>query len=393
MAKKRANGEGSISRRKDGRWVGAVTIGINDDGSPKRKFLYGKTQSEVSKKVNALLFQLNQGTYSDNKDFTVSQWLEVWLNEYARHNIKTHTRATYELLIEKHVIPRIGSCLLSKLTVDKIQSFYNEKHKSGRLDGRGGLDPKTIRNIHSMLHSALDQAVKNDLIPKNPTEFVTLPKLEKKGIRYLTPEEQQELIKACRDERLGFSIILTLYTGLRLGELLGLQWRDIDFENNLLSVNRTFNRVKNFDPNKDSKTELVLGTPKSKNSIRTIPLNKLIMGEFHAYKSHQDKEKSDAGEAYQDLDFVFANPIGAPIEPRTYQDFFKRMIKKAQIKDTNFHALRHTFATRALELNLPIKVVSQIMGHANIQITLDTYTHVSTDYMREAMNEMAGLFQ
>lgn len=393
MAKKRANGEGSISKRKDGRWVGVATVSVNEDGSLKRKFIYGKTKAEVAEKLNKLLYQINQCSYGDAPDQTLQQWLKTWLNEYTRHNIKQSTRATYDHFIEKHIVPELGNLSLQKITVNTIQLFYNKKTQEGRLDNKGGLSPKTIRNMHNILHEALDQAVKNDLIPKNPSDYVVIPKMKKKDIRYLTPDEQQSLIAACKGERLGFSIILALYTGLRLGELLGLQWKDIDFEAHTLSVNRTFNRLKSFDINSDSKTELVIGTPKSKNSIRTIPVNKRIISEFKTHKELQDIEKSKAGNAYQDADFVFANPIGEPIEPRTFQDFFKKIIKKSEISDANFHALRHTFATRALELQVPIKVVSQIMGHANIQITLDTYSHVSAEYMREAMNKMASLFE
>jgi integrase len=391
--RKRGNGEGSISKRKDGRWVAVATVSYDDDGKPKRKFLYGKTRTEVAKKLNVLLSDVQNGITSDDSDQTLKTWLGIWFRDYSSRKIKQSTRSSYDMYIHKHIFPEIGNLKISTLTPTVIQRFYNKKIESGRLDGKGGLNPKTLKNIHNMLHAALDQAVKNDIIAKNPCNSVVLPPMKKKEIQVLSVEDQSKLIDACRSERLGFGITLTLHTGLRLGELLGLKWCDVDFENRTLSVNRTLNRLKSFDPNSPAKTEIVIGIPKTKNSMRRIPLSELLVEKFTDHKAAQDKEKTVNADIYIDQDFVFANIIGMPIEPRAYQDVFKRALKKGNVADINFHALRHTFATRALELNIPAKIVSQILGHATIQLTLDLYSHVTPEHMRESMEKISSVFE
>lgn len=244
-----------------------------------------------------------------------------------------------------------------------------------------------------MLHEALEQAFKNGLIIKNYSEIVTLPKIIRKEMRVLSLDEQQKVLATARAERLGIGIVLDLFTGLRLGELLGLQWKDIDLKKGILTVRQTLNRLRNFDTNIVNKTSIIIGDTKTLKSKRQIPLHDIMITELKKYKLMQKEEKLKAGLIYEDEGFFISNEIGKPIEPRTYQDLFYRIIKKAEIQNRpNFHALRHTFATRALEAGIPAKTVSEILGHSNISITLDLYSHVSLDLKKESINKLADLF-
>ena len=388
MANKRGNGEGSISKRPDGTWWARITIGVDKNGKQKRKAFYGKTRQEVQKKMTAALNDINLNAYTEPSKLTLEMWLNTWLNEYALNSIKQSTRVSYETFITKHINPIIGKHKLQNLRPDIIQKFYNDKLENGRLDGKGGLSPKTIKNTHVMLHEALGQAFKNGLISRNVTEAVTLPKITKKEMRVLTSDEQSKLLKLCSNENNGIFIILALSTGMRLGEILGLQWKDIDFTNKLLTIKRTINRLKNYDSNIDAKTALIINSPKTENSIRVIPLNDKILKYLKSYKSFQTKKYFSVGIYIGQDTFVFPNSLGNTGEPKTYQKIFTAITKQADIKNVHFHCLRHTFATRALEEGIPAKTVSEILGHANVSTTLDLYSHVLLDTKRNAIERM-----
>lgn len=312
--------------------------------------------------------------------YTVETWLKHWLDVFALHSIKQSTFATYDYYINSHIVPKIGHILLESLTVEKLQEFYNDKFKSGNLKTGKGLSPKTIRNIHLMLHEALDYACGLDVLQKNVSEYTRLPKMYKKQIKVLTENQQRKLTELCKNEYSGFGIYLTLATGIRLGELLGLQWQNVNFEDGIITISQTLNRIPNYDKS-EAKTSLVIGTPKSQKSNRIIPLNSEVL---RVMKKHYEERKDIS-------DFVISNENGLPIEPRTYQDNFKRYLKRAGIEDITFHCLRHTFATRALENDIPAKVVSELLGHSSISITLDLYSHVFLEPKRKAMEKLSYL--
>ena len=343
--------------------------------------------------MTAALNELNRGTYIEPTSMTVEQWLHIWFDEYACNSIKLSTKGSYDLYINKHIVPAIGNIKLSSLRPEMIQKLYNEKSENGRLDGKGGLNPKYIKNIHNMLHEALEQAVTNGIISLNATKATVLPKQTKKEMRVLSADEQKGLLSVISTERHGLIITLALATGMRLGELLGLQWKDIDFNKRSLSISRTVNRLKNFDDTIESKTSLVTSDPKTKSSIRLIPINDNILHELTLLNKAQKSERLSIGANYENQDFIFATQVGKPLDPRYVQDVFKRLIKKADINDANFHCLRRTFATRALEANVPAKIVSEILGHSSVGITLDLYSHVSLDTKRDAIEKISSFLQ
>lgn len=398
MAKKRANGEGTIRQRKDGRWEGLYTVNY------KRKSVYGKTQDEVRKKLNKVLNDIDNGMYVENTNITFGAWLDEWLEVYVKPAVKLSTYGSYEGYIRNHIKPEIGKVKLSVLRADILQKFFNQKLINGRCDKvkdtntnklvtrKGGLSEKTIKNMYNMIHSALKQAYRNGLVNQNVSEIISLPKQKRNEMRVLSLEEQKALQRAVQDERLGIGIILCLFTGIRLGELLGLKFEDIDFENKTITIRRTLNRLKVFD-NAEKKTDIVIGEPKTNKAKRIIPLQEFLIPLLKTHRARVLTEQLKVANLYENHSFVMCNEFGKFLEPTTYQKFFKNMLKKASIQDTNFHTLRHTFATRALESGFDVKVLADILGHADASTTLNKYAHALPDHKKTSMEKLSFLYE
>ena len=381
MSKKRGSGEGSITQRKDGLWQGAVTIGRNANGTQKRKYFYGKTRTEVSKKITAALKELQEGNFIDaSTSPTVKQWMNHWLWTYKKNNLKQTTFEQYETLLRIHLYPEMGKVKLSDLKIDKLQGLYNEMKQKG-------LSAKTIRTLNTVFHAGLKQAIWNGLINKNITEQVVLPRNEYKEMRVLSKEEQSKLMEVLKQDRMGTAVIFSLLTGVRRGELLSLKWSDIALEKRLVYIRRTVNRVKNYD-NEGNKTKLVISDTKTPKSRRVIPIINYLYELLKEHRAVQDKEKALAGEIYEDNDFVFATEIGRLIDPGNFNRTFTRMTKRAGIEHANPHALRHTFATRSLEAGIDLKTEQELMGHSSMSVTSDVYTHVMIERKIGEMNKL-----
>jgi integrase len=243
-----------------------------------------------------------------------------------------------------------------------------------------------VRKIHQVLHGALKQAVKNQLVVRNVSEATTLPKLQQtREVRALTLEEQQKFLKALEGHRLATAFKVLLGTGLRRGELLALTWKDVDLANATLTVRQSLVRVKG---------QLLFQEPKTKTSKRTIPLPDDLVAELKAHKARQAQEKLLAGPAYEDNGLVFANELGQPLDPRSFIRWFYQIRDKAGLpKDVNLHALRHTYATRLLERGVSLKVIQQLLGHSKFDVTADIYSHVAPELQREAVAVLNGLFR
>jgi len=389
---KRSNGEGSVYKNKTGGYTGAISY-KDETGKRKRKTFDCKTKKEVLAKMAEFKNQ-NYGKHyiSSKQNITVKEWLDIWFNEYSINSIKLSTRVTYESYMKNHINPAIGNIKLVDLRGDIVQSFYNEKMRNGNLRREGGMKPKTIKNIHNMLHKAFEQAVKNDILIKNPLDAVVLSQVEKKEVKVLTVEEQRRLLKAVSSERLGIAVFIALATGMRIGEITGLQNSDIDLDKKKISVKYSLNRLKSYNPDAENKTELVLGSAKTKYSIRRLDISKELMEKIIEYKKIVESEKEFFGAEYSDRGFFICNEIGSPIEPRYYQKWFKEFLKRVGIEGVGFHSLRHTFSTRALEAKVSMKTVSEILGHSSISITMDLYSHVLEDQAREDMQVISTKF-
>lgn len=394
VANKRGNGEGFIGKLKDGRWQARVTNGYNSKGKQSFKYISAKTRTEVVEKLNKYLEAKRNGTYVEMCTWTVEKWLKFWYEHYSAGKTKTSTRVNDESIIDNHLAPYIGKIKLQELKGLQIQIMYNKMLENGRIDGKGGLNPKTIKNIHAVLHRALEQAVKNELIIRNPLNSVDLPRMKKKEIEILTPEEQKRLQEVCTPENpWNMAVLLTLYSGMRMGEVLGLSWDCVDFERNKIKINKQVNRLKNYEKDGKNKTRLALrNETKTERSERSIMIAPAIMQKLQEHKIAQDEYASRFGEEFNKYGLVFIRFDGDLVDPSTFRDQYLRLLKKAEITPKRFHALRHTFATRAIESNINVKVVSEILGHATIQITLDIYCHVSFDQQEEAMQKIVDKF-
>ena len=390
MARKRGHGEGTIYQRNDGYWLGQITVGRDPaTGRLRRITVTGKTRREVQERVDAIRREIQTGTFALPQNITVEAWLRHWLENYAKVSLKPKTWGTYEYMARVHIIPEIGHIPLQKLKASDLQALYNRKYQEGRLDGKGGLSSRSVHMMNQIMRSALNQALKENLVARNVTEAVRLPKLRHREMQPLRREEVQAFLAAARGHRLYAAFLLELTTGLRRGALLALRWRDLDFENGLLHVRRILHRVKL--PNGEKKTALVFEEPKTVTARRTVPVPKAVLAELKAHKARQNEEKLKLGEAYEDHDLVFATPLGKPLDPDNFTKQFTRLLEKAGIPKVRFHDLRHTVATLLLEADEHPKVVQELLGHARISITLDLYTHARPELKRRAVESLSGM--
>lgn len=394
MSKKKANGEGSISRRADGRYMARYTV------NRKRKTIYGATYEEVHKKLNEMLNIIAKGEYIEPNKWTVGEWTKNWLVTYALPTVKRSTYISYEAYIRLHINPELGKIALSALSIEQLQRFFNKLNVE--TTHRKALSPKSIKNIYNMFHATLDQAVVNRKIVRNPLFGIKLPKAVKKEIRVLNPEEQiklQEVVWA-HPEYQAYGVIFALNTGIRLGELIGLQWKDVNFQKHTVRIRRTVGRLARVDVNGDlvkkdigvKTTEIVIHTLKSIASEREIPLFDELWEGLMDYRGRQRAMIDALNNSYDDQDFIFGTTMGKAYDPKAYQSMFKRCLKTAELNRLNFHALRHTFATRALEAGMDIKVLSSILGHAQASTTLNLYGHALPDHKRISMDRMSEFY-
>lgn len=384
MSKKRGAGEGSITQRNDGIWQGAITIGRNRNGTQKRKYYYGKTRAEVSKKLTVAIKEFNEGTFLETSETTVRQWMNHWLWDYKKLDLKQTTFEQYEVLLRKYLYPVLGDTKLAELTTDRLQTLYNDMRKRE-------LSASTIRTLNVIMHAGLKQAVWNGLLNKNVTEQVSLPKDEYKEMRALSKDEQRRLIENIQDDRMGTAILFCLMTGVRRGELLALRWSDIDLEKRIIHIRRTVNRVKNYEDG-DTKTKLVVSDTKTVKSRRTLPIIDSLLDLLQTQKEKQNAEKLLAGDLYENNDLVFSTETGKLIDPGNFNRTFARMIKRAGIENASLHTLRHTFATRSLEAGVSMKVLQTLMGHSSMSVTSDVYSHVLGDTKMEEMKKIESFF-
>jgi len=358
---KRGNGEGYISKRKDGRWVGAITVGKTYDGKQKRKTVYGKNRTEVRDKINQISRELATNTYREPPDIKVSEWMDIWLQQYKKIKLKPKTYDGYESLINTSINPSLGNLKLVHLKAKDIQYLYNRKYNDGN-----GISTNTLRRIHTVLKSALNQALINELIVKNPAIGVQLPVLNKREIIALNTVEQRKFLKCAEKYRLYGAFVVNFDTGLRMSEILALKWDDIDLQEGIIYVNKNLVLVKDRDSKNKKNKLLVQDSSKTKKSTRSIPLTERSL---YILKTLKVKQQVIS-------DIVFCSQTGGYVWPRNYERTFQKVVKKAKLKKCNTHTMRHTFATRLFERGVSAKTISELLGHSSVSFTLDTYAHV-----------------
>ncbi|MEI3233507.1 MAG: tyrosine-type recombinase/integrase [Intestinibacter bartlettii] len=385
---KRGNGEGSIGKYKNG-WRSRIMIGYNEDGKPIRKEFFGKTRKEVQNKLDEYKNQLNNGIIPADDKITLSEWYYTWLWDFRKKDLKPKSFQRYECIYRNYVDnTELGKIKLVDLRALHLQKYYN------KLMEVNNKPASTIKSINTKLKTCLTEAEKQGYIQKNWCKLVTLPKDNNvKEINILTQEEQNRFIKAIENHPLEVLFLLDLGTGLRLGELLGLKWNDINFKEENLKVNRTIQRITEIDKSGNRTSKIIEQTPKTKNAIRTIPIPHDIFLKLKVHRKKQLEEKLLAGELYYDNDYVFCNELGYPMDDKKPGRNLKSILKKLDIEPIKFHALRHTYATRLFEANVNPKTVQILMGHYDISMTMDIYTHVMENQKIEAVEELNKIFK
>jgi integrase len=334
---------------------------VHTSEGPKRRTLYGKTRQEVANKLAKALSSREDGLVFDAGKQTVGEYLERWLGDSLRDTVRHGTFERCEQIVRLHIRPALGNLKLKTLSPAHIQGLYRD-----RLDS--GLSPATVQKIHAVLHKALDQAVRWSLVPRNATEAVKSPRPTPNQIKPLDSEQVKALLKAVHGDCFEALYTLAVTTGLRQGEILGLKWEDIDLANGVIRVRRTLTRRGG---------RLLLGDPKTKRSRRTVRLTEATVEALKGHLAHQMERMERLGDLYKDQGLVFATGKGTLVNPSNLRKrSFAPLLEKAGLPSVRFHDLRHTCATLLLSRNVNPKIVSEMLGHATVSITLDTYSHV-----------------
>ena len=369
-----------MRKRPDGRWEGRYTAGRDPvTGKAIYKNVLAKTQKECKEKLAQAIEKNGKVDVVRSGKYTVAEWVRLWFETYSKPSVREQTAYYYNNYIEKHIVPGIGNIKLDKLTTIQIQQFYNKLKTSGRVQRYEhielkdkGLSNRFIHGIHGVLRSALEQAKKEKLITDNPAKGCKLPKIEKKEMKVLLPEQIGAYLQEANRRGLLPAYYLELTSGLRRGELLALLWTDLDVENMTISVTKQVNRING---------QLKVSQPKTSNSIRTIPIPKQAVDLL--ILEH---------EKHPDSPYMFPSPkTGTMYDPDSFRHTHEKILAAAGIEHIRFHDLRHTFATLSLQNGVDVKTLSNTLGHYSAGFTLDTYTHATQRMKREAADTIGSV--
>ena len=395
--RKRANGEGSIRKRSNGTWEARVTVGVNPEtGKLISKSVYGRTQKEVREKLNALQKGEQQAVNPpaagpgiaseaanepEQKEMTVGEWLDTWLKEYLA-DVKQGTSIHYESVVRLHLKPALGDIPLSQLRTPMVQKFYNKLRAEQR-------SPKYIKNIHGVLHRALDMAVQVEYLERNPTSACILPKVVEKPVVPLDAPEQKKLFEALKGNPFETLFLTATFTGMRIGELIGLTWDCVDFENEVIYVEKQLVQTRKkgqkyrFGTLKNGKTRVIAPAP-------------YIMQVLKKHKIAQAEQRLLMGDLWNPGEFpnlVFTHKDGSHYSQPTIWKEFQDILAAAGLEHHRVHDLRHTFAVNSLRAGDDIKTLQENMGHYSAAFTLDRYGHVTDTMRRESANRMQAFIE
>ena len=370
MGKRRKKGEGSVRQRKDGRWEGRMVIGYDEKGLPRTKNVLAKTKRECQEKLKQLRETVTGSkTEKVRPEMPFGEWLDFWYQNYVKPQIRPTTQANYEAKIYQHIIPELGKVPLNQLAQKDLQQFYARMKTSGwliRTEQFGkGLSDSMVRGLHAACRSALEKAVQEELIRTNPAVGCKLPPKRGREMQVLGREELQRFLIQAQAEGYFELFLLDLCTGLRRGELLALQWDDLDFKTGTLTVNKQVYEVKG---------QLQVSVPKTRASIRRLVLPPGVVEVLRAYRETVDSR------------WMFPSPVkeDVPMTPGAVRRRLQIILERAGCKRIRFHDLRHTFATLSLESGMDVKTLSAMLGFFNDTATTEIYTHITDDMQRTA---------
>jgi integrase len=369
--KKRGNGEGTIVRRRDGRWCAIATL---PEG--RRKCMYARTRSEAVSKLRAAVAAIDRGSPMPREQLALEAYLGEWL-EAKRAQLRTRTWKRYESMIRVHTIPRIGRVRLVRLEARHLEALYSDCLQAGS-------SPSSVHHLHTMLHGALDHALRRGLVVRNVADLVDPPAIADHEMLFLTPDEVQVFLNAAEGEPHAALYVLAATTGMRQGELLGLHWRQVDLQQGAVSVVVSLEQA-GLSP--------IFSQPKTRRSRRRVMLCARAIEALRRHKALQAKQLLEAGSTWRDLDLVFTNATGGPINPQNLlYRHFHGMVQRGGLPPIRFHDLRHTAATTLLVQGVNPKVVSEMLGHASVAFTLQTYCHAVEGMQRDAVRALDDLF-
>lgn len=374
---RRGHGEGSIHKRTDGRWAAVLDLGYQD-GKRKRKYFYGDTRREVGERLVAAQRDHQQGLPSLGERQTVGQYLTGWLAA-TKPTVEPTTWERYENDVRLHLVPGLGRIRLAKLTPQQVAQFLASKLENGAM-------PRSVRNMRAVLRRALNEAQAHGVVSRNAAALVRAPKAARGEMRVYDPEQTRRLLAAATGTRLEAWVVLAISTGARLGELLGLHWRDVSLDGKYLNVQTHLRRLRSAG--------LVFKDVKTSGSRRKIALADTAVEALRAHRTRQLEERLLMGEAWEDQDLVFCNRQGGPLYPGNVRsEYYIPTVKAAGLPYIRPHDLRHTAATLMLLQGVHPKVVSEMLGHASVAITLSLYSHVLPDMQLAATAAMDRVLQ
>ena len=392
MARTRAaKGQSSIRKTKIKRngkeyeyWVAVYTEGYDAaTGRQIQRKITGKTQREVSDKLRKVTAAQETGTYTAPSKRTVGEWLNTWAEEYLV-NVKPATVCSYKGIIKTHLLPAFNGVELSKLSNEMVQKFINSLREP--KDGKNALSAKTIKNVNGVLHAAMEQATINRYIPFNPVDGCKLPRREKTELKPLDENMISKFLSEIRGHKYEALYITALFTGMRESELLGLEWSRVDLTTGKITINKQLRKVRSGGK------EYKLDETKTGNS-RTITIPQYVLGVLKKVKATQEQNKTKCGNLWMGTDYVFTNEFGEHLKQITVYKNFKRVMEQIGSPETRFHDLRHSYAMAAISSGIPMKTVSESMGHSQIGITMNTYSFVTDQMKKDSAAKMDSFIQ
>ena len=374
-------------RRRGNSW--AVVIEMPRDPLTGRRRQQWRSVRGPKREAQALLVQLlserDSGVDQPLGKLTLGDYLERWLRDYVEPNLAPKTARSYADIVRRHIAPSLGGVLLAKLRPAHLQAHYARALRQGRLDGKGALSPQSVLHQHHALRAALRQAVKLQLLVRNPCDGVQPPRVARTEMRALNPKEATRLMRAADDTPFGPLIRTALLTGLRQGELLGLRWSDLDLDAGVLRVNQTVQWL--------PREGFIFRPPKTTKGRRSLPISDETVQTLRLSRRRQVEDRLRIGRSYEGFDLVFATAVGGPIDPSNLRRAWLVILDAAGLDRVPFHSLRHSHASLLMQQGVNAKIVSERLGHSGIAITLQTYSHILPGLQEEAVARLDDLLR